>query len=329
VYGYTFRTDAYYQSIILWLKNRWHWEVEKDWIVFSPGIVPALNFAVQAFTKPGDGVIVQPPVYFPFFEAVKSNGRELMENQLIYNEGRYEIDFEDLEAKAKEAKMILLCSPHNPVGRCWQQDELLTLGEICAKYDVIILSDEIHGDLIMPGYRHLPLANLSPEIADKTVTCVAPSKTFNLAGLSTSSVIISNDDLRKRFQKMLDTSHISFGNLFGAVASQAGYEGGGAWLDELMQYVNDNFLYFNNVLQNDFDQIKAVQLEATYLAWLDFTKTGLDDDAIRQTLINKCLLGLSHGPIFGSGGSGFQRINLAAPRTVIEDAVARLKLGFK
>ncbi len=328
IYGYSFRADEYYHSIIEWLKNRWSWNIEKDWILYSPGIVPGINFAVQSFTQPGDGIIVQPPVYFPFFDAVKSNGRRLVRNLLVNNNGRYEFDYDDLERAAKESAMILLSSPHNPVGRCWTRNELAKLGDICRKHGVIIISDEIHGDLIMPGYKHIPLASIAPEIADVTVTCVAPSKTFNLAGLATSSMIISNEELRGRFKKLLDELHISGGNLFGAVASQAGYEHGGTWLDELMQYVRNNYDFLESSLKRDFTTIEPVILEATYLAWLDFRKTGMKDKVIKDTLIQKCGLGFSHGPVFGEGGGGFQRINLAAPRVKIEEAVDRLKAVF-
>jgi cystathionine beta-lyase len=328
IYGYSFRTDEYYRSIMDWLKQRWKWEIEKDWLLFSPGIVPGVNFAVQSLSEPGDGVMVQPPVYFPFFDAVSSNGRKLIQNPLTENQGRYGIDYDNLEACARESTMLLLSSPHNPVGRCWTREELSRLGEICRKHEVIIISDEIHGDLIMPGYRHVPLASIAPEIADITVTCIAPSKTFNLAGMATSSVIISNEELRKKFKRLIDELHISGGNIFGTVASVAAYEHGAAWLDQLMQYVKGNYEYLKAVLESDFQTIVAVELEATYLLWLDFRKTGLNDNVIKDTLIGKCGLGLSHGPIFGQGGEGYQRINLAAPRSLVEEAVKRLKKGF-
>jgi cystathionine beta-lyase len=199
IYGYTKTSDEYYEALMHWVKTRHHWNIEKEWIQFSPGIVPAVNFAIQSLTEPGDGIIVQPPVYFPFFDAVKSNGRTLLENQLISKDDYYTIDYNDLEEKAKKASMLIISSPHNPVGRCWTAEELKTMAEICVRNNVLLLSDEIHNDLILPGYKHIPTASLSDEIADITITCIAPTKTFNIAGLSNSSVIISNDQIREKF----------------------------------------------------------------------------------------------------------------------------------
>jgi len=306
IYGYSIRTDAYYQSIVDWLNRRWHWKTEKEWILYSPGIVPAINFAVQAFTEPGDGVIVQPPVYFPFFNAIKNNYRKQVLNPLIRKDGRYYFDFDGLEEKAKEARILLLSSPHNPVGRCWHKEELEQLAEICIRNNVLILSDEIHGDLILPGFKHTPTASISEEIAEHTITCIAPSKTFNLAGLATSSVIISNKELRESFANALERIHITNGNIFGTVASMAGY---------------------HHALEK-FETLDVAPLEATYLAWIDFRKTGLKDKEIKDKLIHEAGLGLSHGPLFGTGGEGFQRMNLAAPLSVIEEAVERLGKVF-
>ena len=327
IYGYSIRTDAYYQSIVDWLNRRWHWKTEKEWILYSPGIVPAINFAVQAFTEPGDGVIVQPPVYFPFFNAIKNNYRKQVLNPLIRKDGRYYFDFDGLEEKAKEARLLLLSSPHNPVGRCLQKEELEQLAEICIRNDVLILSDEIHGDLILPGFKHTPTASISEEIAEHTITCIAPSKTFNLAGLATSSVIISNKELRESFANALERIHITNGNIFGTVASMAGYHHGDVWLDELMQYIRDNFEFLKESLEK-FETLDVAPLEATYLAWIDFRKTGLKDKEIKDKLIHEAGLGLSHGPLFGTGGEGFQRMNLAAPLSVIEEAVERLGKVF-
>ncbi len=327
IYGYSIRTDAYYQSIVDWLDRRWHWKTEKEWILYSPGIVPAINFAVQAFTEPGDGVIVQPPVYFPFFNAIKNNYRKQVLNPLIRKDGRYYFDFDGLEEKAKEARLLLLSSPHNPVGRCWQKEDLEQLAGICIRNDVLILSDEIHGDLILPGFKHTPTASISEEIAEHTITCIAPSKTFNLAGLATSSVIISNKELRESFANALERIHITNGNIFGTVASMAGYHHGDVWLDELMQYIRDNFEFLKESLEK-FETLDVAPLEATYLAWIDFRKTGLKDKEIKDKLIHEAGLGLSHGPLFGTGGEGFQRMNLAAPLSVIEEAVERLGKVF-
>ena len=328
IYGYSITSEDYFQAIIHWVKTRHQWDIKKEWISFTPGIVPAINFSVLSYTLEGEGVIVQPPVYFPFFEAIKSNGRRQLDNQLINQDGHYLIDFNNLEEQAKSAKLLLLSHPHNPTGRCWTKEELTTIGEICLRNKVIIISDEIHNDLIFPGFRHFPMAAVSSEIADITVTCIAPSKTFNIAGLATSSIIISNEDLRKRFQKTLHQLHIFRGNFFGYVASTAGYQHGSSWVDALMKYVQGNFNYLAGFLQKELPDIRLTHSEATYLAWLDFRETGLPDKQIKDKLIFEAQLGLSHGPVFGAGGQGFQRMNLAAPRSIVEEACRRLKKTF-
>jgi len=327
IYGYTFRHETYVESIMNWVRKRHQWETQVDWFVFSPGIVPAVNMAVLALTQPGDGILIQPPVYFPFFNAVNDHGRKLLTNQLVYADGVYSIDFEDFEAKAKNARMFILSSPHNPVGRVWSQEELSRMGEICRKYGVIIIADEIHNDLILPGNHHTVLANLSPQLADITLTCIAPSKTFNVAGLATSSVIVPNEELRTLFSTYVDKLHLSGGNLFGAVASIAGYTHGEVWVDQLMAYVAKNLAYLTTQL-SQHTPIRVVAPQATYMAWLDFGATQMDDETIKETLINKAGLGLSHGPMFGRGGERFQRINLATPMKVVEEATHRLINAF-
>ncbi len=328
IYGYSFRPESYYQSIVDWVKKRHDWAIDTDWIVYTPGIVPALNFSTLVFTDIGDEIIVQPPVYFPFFSAVTDNKRVQLNNKLQLKNGKYLIDFDDFERKAQKAKMFFLSSPHNPTGRVWTKDELLHLGEICVRNNVIIISDEIHNDLILPGYKHIPLASLSSEIADITVTCIAPSKTFNIAGLATSSVIISNKILRDKFENIIARYHLSLGNVFGAIASEAGYRHGANWVDELMHYVKKNFEEVEQALLSTNGKIKLIQPEATYLAWLDFSETGYNDKQIKDILINKAGLGFSHGPVFGDGGQGFQRMNLATPRSLVVEAMERLITAF-
>ncbi len=328
IYGYSFRPETYFTSIMQWVDKRHNWQLKKNWILFSPGVVPALNMATLAFTDPGDGILVQPPVYFPFFHAVKNHKRNLIENQLLYNEGRYTIDFTDFEQKARKAKMFFLSNPHNPVGRLWTAEELKRMGDICVKYDVIIISDEIHCDLALPGFRHIPMASLSDEIAQNTVTCIAPSKTFNVAGLATSSLIIANKQLRHKMRRIIEDMHIGNGNLFGTAASIAAYESGEQWLDELMQYIETNFRLLDGFLRNELPVLELVHAEATYLAWIDFRKTGLSDVKIKEKLLHEAKLGLSPGPVFGKGGEGFQRMNLATQKANVEEALDRLKLAF-
>ena len=249
VYGYTFRDDAYYESIINWMQRRHRWHIEKDWILFSPGVVPGLNMAVMAFTDPGDAILVQPPVYFPFFSAVKDHDRVLLENELVCNGSSYEVDFDDFEEKAKQAKLFILCSPHNPLGRCWTREELQKMADICLKHNVLVLSDEIHNDLVLPPFKHQVFADLSPEVADITITMHAPSKTFNLAGLATSSVIISNEILRKKMKGVLSRVHIEMGNIFGIEATKAAFNAGDEWLDQLLEWVSRESLCLNGKLK--------------------------------------------------------------------------------
>ncbi|NOX45867.1 MAG: putative C-S lyase [Chlorobi bacterium] len=326
IFGYTVRPDGYFESMIQWIENLHQWKIEKDWILFSPGIVPAVNMAVMAFTKPGDKVIVQPPVYFPFFSAVRDNGRQLVYSQLKLNNGRYDIDFEDLESKIdNRTKLIIVSNPHNPGGSAWTRKELLKLGEICLKHKILIVSDEIHSDLVIPPFKHTVMASLSKEIADSTISMMAPSKTFNLAGMATSSVIISNPELRNDFQVMLDRVHVGMGNLFGMVASEAAYTHGKEWLDQMLDYVKGNLDYIESYIQKNIPKIKMIRPEATYLVWLDFRELGLSDEALKSFVLQKAKLGLNNGPVFGPGGSGFQRMNVACPRALVEEAMGRLE----
>ena len=328
IYGYTVIPESYTEAVAGWQKSRYNWEIENNWLFFSPGVVAGLNMIVQAFTRPGDAVIVQPPVYFPFFSCVENNGRRLVLNQLKEQNGDYTIDFEDLEQKMKAgARMMILCSPHNPVSRSWSREELERLGEKCLEYGILMVSDEIHGDLVFGPHRHIPMASLSPEIADNTITCIAPSKTFNLAGLFTSSIIIPNEKLRETFKKHQETLHLS-PNLFGLVAAEAAYREGGSWLDELMHYLKDNISIVSGYLSRNLPGITFSKAEATYMLWLDFRKTGIPPAEMKSRLVEKAGLGLVEGPVFGQGGNGFQRMNIACPRTVLIGALERLPLAL-
>ena len=326
IYGYTVRPDSYYQSMIDWIGRLHKWKIEKEWIVFSPGIVPAVNMAVMAYTQPGDKIIVQPPVYFPFFSAVRDNGRQLVYNQLKLNNGRYDMDFEDLESKIdNRTKMIIISNPHNPGGSAWTKVELSKLGEICIKHKILLISDEIHSDLVLPPFKHTVAANISKEIANITISMMAPSKTFNLAGMASSSVIISNPKLRNDFQVFLDRVHVGMGNLFGMVASEAAYTFGKEWLDKMLDYVKGNLDYMEKYIEEYIPKIKMIRPEATYLVWLDFRELGLSNEELKHFILKKAKLGLNNGPVFGPGGDGFQRINVACPRSLVEEAMSRLK----
>ncbi len=329
ILGYTFRHDSFYESLANWLKRRHGWDVSRDWIGFSPGIVPALSLAVLAFTEPGDKIIVQRPVYFPFFPAIESHGRVLVNNPLNYENGRYKMDFEDLIKKIDHrVKMMMLCSPHNPTGNVWKYDDLKKLTNICLERNILILSDEIHSDLVFSGNRHIPTASLSPEVADITFTCVAPSKTFNLAGLSTSAVIASNRILKEKYEKMLEDIHVGGGNIFGFAAFEAAYNYGEEWLNALIGYLENNLRYLIRYLSRNIPPIKPVIPEATYMVWLDCRELGLDDTELKRFMIHEAGLGLSDGIIFGIEGAGFQRINIGCPKSVLMKALHQLKNAY-
>jgi len=330
IYGYTFRSDSFSNCVINWMKIRHKWEIKKDWVSFSPGVVPALNMAVLAFTNPGDKVIVQPPVYFPFFSAVKNHGRELVYNQLLENNGKYEMDFEGLESQIDEkTKLLLLCHPHNPVGRLWTTNELERLVDICSRKNIIIVSDEIHSDLMLNGNVHVPLASISEKAAEISITCIAPSKTFNLAGLGTSALIISNPEHKKKYEKILEDVHVGMGNLFGIVSTEAAYNNGEEWLKQLLGYLNENYSILTKFFEDRIPKIKVIPAEATYLIWLDCRGLGLKGKELRSFVIEKAGLGLNDGPSFGPGGEGFQRINIALPKSELIKALERLEKAVK
>jgi cystathionine beta-lyase len=325
LYGYSFRSAGYFSSIIKWLAVRHNWQVNKEWICFCPGIVPALNLCTLAFTRPGDTVIVQPPVYTPFFSAVENHGRNIVYNQLIENNGRWTMDFDSLKRSLSgNTKMIIISNPHNPVGRVWTPGELETLAEICLQNKILILSDEIHCDLMLPGFTHTPVAAVSEDISDITVTCIAPSKTFNLAGLSTSSVIISNPVLRKYFNKRIDSLHIGNGNIFGNIASMAAYSEGYEYVDDLMKYIEGNVSYVQKYCTDFIPEIVPVPPEATYMIWLDCRRLGMTGKGLQDFFVNKAGIGMNEGSQFGPGGEGFMRMNLGAPLATVKRAMEQI-----
>jgi cystathionine beta-lyase len=326
ILGYSIRDDAYDNALINWLERRHQWNIQKEWIAFAPGIVPGFNLAVMAFTEPGDGIIVQPPVYFPFFGAVKDHQRQLMLNPLIRQNGNYFMDYDHLEQCCSDgARMLILCNPHNPVGRAWTPEELKRMGDICLKYNVLIISDEIHADLVNRGYKHTVLAGLSPGIAALTITMVAASKTFNLAGLGTASVIASNPELLEGYNRMLNAVHVGMGNIFGNVATEAAYNKGEPWLEQLLDYIDGNVQFLMSYQQRLQPWVNYEAPEATYMAWLNFSKLGLDDESLNSFIIHEAGLGLNAGIQFGNGGEGFMRINLACPRATLRKALDQLE----
>jgi cystathionine beta-lyase len=326
IYGYTNRSHGYYQSFIAWMQRRNGWKLQKDWIVFSPGVVPALNLAVLAYTQPGDKIILQPPVYYPFVSAVLNNGRQLVENPLALDNGRYTMDFFDLENKIdSRTKLLILCSPHNPVGRVWRKEELERLVDICAKHDIVIISDEIHSDIILGTEVHYCTAAISEKAAEITVTLTAPNKTFNLAGLQIANVIIPNKRLRDAFANQAENIGLGLSNIFGMVAQEAAYEKAEPWLEALLAYLKGNYEFLKNFLAEHIPAIKVLPLEGTYLPWLDCRAFGLGDTELHDFFLKKAKLWLDDGTMFGTGGSGFMRINIACPRAVLKQALKQLE----
>jgi len=329
VFGYPLREESYFTSLAGWLSSRHQWDVQREWISFCPGVVPAINIAVMAYTSPGDKIITQPPVYFPFFTAVTDHDRELVYNKLALKDGRLCMDFENLEALAASgAKMLIISNPHNPGGSVWTKEELSKMAQICLKYNVLILSDEIHCDLVLKPYKHIPVASLSPEISMITITTVAPSKTFNLSGLSTSSVIIENDSLRRKFNATLDHLHIGGGNIFGNVASEEAYLHGDTYVDELMEYLAGNVNTLEEFVNSYLPKIKVIRPESTFLVWLDCREMGMNDDELNKFFLYKAGVGLNPGAMFGPGGEGFMRMNIGCPKATLLHGLELIKKAF-
>lgn len=328
LFGYTFRPESYNQSIVNWLKRRHNWEIKPEWISFSPGVVAGLTLAIEAFSNPGDGVILQPPVYFPFFDSVKGTGREMIENPLRIENGRYYFDLEDLKQKiTSKTKLLLLSNPHNPGGMAWNKDELSELAQICLENKILIISDEIHSDLIFPGFKHTPLAAISDQFAQNCVICMAPSKTFNTAGLTTSFLVIPNKRHLAAYERVMRLPHLHMGNIFGTVALEAAYTHGDEWLAQLMSYLQGNYALLEKFFQENFPKVKVMRPEATYLIWIDFSAMGLSDEDLNKKLIEGGV-GLNRGVQFGKQGSGFMRMNIGCTRVVLQEALERIKNVF-
>ena len=327
IFGYTGVKDAYFSAVHNWYAQRFGWETQRSWLVTTPGVVFAIAIAIRAFTQKGDAILIQQPVYYPFADKVTENDRQLVVNPLILKNGRYEMDFADMERKIADnhVKMLLLCSPHNPVGRVWTKEELLRVGEICQKHGVLVVSDEIHADFTYTGHTHRVFASVKSEFADFTITCTAPSKTFNLAGLQNSNIFIPNRQLRHAYKKELSACGSGGINCMGMAACQAAYEAGADWLEQLKQYLAGNLAYVRQFLREKLPDIALIEPEGTYLVWLDLRKLGLTEQQQRQLIVQDAKLWLDTGTLFGQGGAGFERINIACPRATIEQAMQRLE----
>ncbi|MEC0184677.1 pyridoxal phosphate-dependent aminotransferase [Paenibacillus peoriae] len=326
IYGYGHKSEEFLESAVNWQKKRNGWDIEKEWILFTPGIIPALNFIVKTFCNKGDKVIIQSPVYYPFLNIITSNECHIANNPLIYDKGEYTINFAELERIAKDSrtKLMFLCSPHNPVGRVWTEAELKQLGEICIKNNVLIVSDEIHSDLIFHPNHHTPFGKISEEFRMNSIVCTSPSKTFNLAGLQVSNIIIPNERIRNELNHKLTTIDIDPGS-FASVAQIAAYNEGEEWLEQLLTYLAENLDFIDRFVKERMPKVKLIKPEATYLAWLDFSNLGLSDLELQQLMQKKAKVALDDGFIFGAGGELFQRINFACPRSLLQQALESIE----
>ncbi|WP_082233514.1 MalY/PatB family protein [Halobacillus massiliensis] len=331
IFGYTMPDDLIKESIVSWLSNRHQWAIEKDWITYSPGVIPSLHMIIQSLTEPSDSIIIQTPVYPPFYSVIKDHERKLVTNTLIYENEEYSINFTDFENKIREnnVKMFILCNPHNPVGRVWTKEELRKLSEICLRHNVLIVSDEIHADLIFKPYTHIPIASLSDEINHSTITCFSPTKTFNLAGLQASYIVTSDEEKRKKVKAHFDKQGMFMLNTLGLTAMEAAYNHGGEWLDELMETLERNRDYVTERINSETEEIRVIHAEGTYLIWLDCRKLNLTHSELKSFMQKEAKIGLNDGGTFGEEGQGFMRINIAAPLKTVQEGVDRIIQAVK
>lgn len=330
IYGYTVVDEDVKGSVVNWVKRRHKWQIEQEWLTFSPGVVTSLHMAIQAFTEPNDKVLIQTPVYTPFYNVIEQHDRVIVKNPLVYKDNYYQIDFADFEEKLKHGvKAFILCSPHNPVGRVWNKEELTELSRLCLKYNVLILADEIHCDLLFKGQHHIPIASISEEVADQTITCMAPSKTFNLAGLDASYIIAGNKEKRDKLNTHFSKQGINMLNTMGNTALEAAYAHGEAWLDELLTVLEDHQKYVIEMFKTHAKELKVIRTEGTYLLWIDCSALNLDDEELKRFMIEKAKVGLNPGNSYGEEGKGFMRMNIACPRGTLEEGVSRIINALK
>jgi Bifunctional PLP-dependent enzyme with beta-cystathionase and maltose regulon repressor activities len=329
VFGYQThkKREAYYQAVIGWMKRRHNWDVEELWIHHAPGVVAAISYLIETFTEEGDKIVIQPPVYFPFKEKILLHKRQVVENPLKLVAGRYEMDFADLYKKIIGAKILILCNPHNPVGRAWTREELTKLGKICLENNVLVISDEIHADIIFPGYSHTVFATISKEFAQNCIICSSASKTFNLAALKTSNIIIPNAKLGDMYEEKLKKINLAlfWPPIFGSEATEAAYNYGEEWLEQLLKYLNKNIELLTEYIEKNIKKLKVIKPEATFLVWVDCRDLGMDDDMLEQFMIRQAKVDFNHGYIFGHGGEGFVRINVGCTHAMLKEALERME----
>lgn len=331
IYGYSDSKADYYETVSNWYEKHFGYKIKNSWIIKTPGVVFAIAMAIRALTDAGDSVLIQNPVYYPFSEVIRDNDRVLINNSLVRKENKYEIDFEDFEKKIVDnnVKLFILCSPHNPVGRVWNEWKLRKLGDICIKHNVYIVSDEIHSDFVYPGYKHIMLNTLSKEYEKITITCTAPSKSFNLAGLQISNIIIPNGEIRKKIKKEISKVGYSQVGIMGIIACQAAYEEGEEWLEELKKYIYSNLGYLRKYLEEKIPEIELVEPEGTYLVWLDCSKLGISGKELKEFIVHKAGLWLDVGHIFGKEGDNYIRINIACPKAILDKALCQLEKAVR
>jgi len=330
IYGYAQRPESYYQAIIEWIYQRHGWEIQRDWLIYTPGVLIALAVALRTFSRPGDKIIVQSPVYHLFFNIIRNNGRQVLINPLQRENHRYVMDFEDLEVKLEDTRtrILLLCNPHNPTGRVWEEDELRTLAQLCLKHNVIIISDEVYSDIIYKGYRHVPIADLDKEISSKTITCISPGKTFNLSGVRASTLIIENPVLRDPFAHAMIDMDLDISNIFDVIAIETAYRQGSEWLDQVLAYLEGNLNLLVSTLEECIPRIKLIRPQGTFLAWLDCQGLEMDAIELRRFMIEKAKVRFSDGVIVNPGARGFQRMNFACPRSVLLRVLEKIEAAI-
>lgn len=325
IFGYTRVPDSYYESIVNWFTHRHGWTINREWIIYTSGVVPAISAVLKALTMPGDKVLVQTPVYNCFFTSIRNNGCEIVSSPLVFTGNTYTIDYEDLEHKATDpkVKVMLLCNPHNPAGRVWRQEELVRIGEICIRNGIIVISDEIHCEMVFPGYRYTPFASISEDFLRKSVTCVSPSKAFNIAGLQIANIVCADSQRLARIDRAINDNEVCDVNPFGVIAIQAAYNDGEEWLNQLTEYLYANYLYMREFCREHLPEFPITILEGTYLVWMDCRKIGMPSDKIEKLLVDKAKLRLNAGTMYGTDGDGFMRWNIACPRVTLADGLKR------
>ena len=339
IFGYTFEWDSLRESVVERLRKKYNWQIKPEWIVFTPGVVSAVSTAIKSITHPGDEVILQGPVYYPFYSAIRNNGCVISNNRLKFKDNHYKMNFDDLQKRfdphndmrhtPSRVKAAILCSPHNPTGRVWKKDELKKFGEIVVKNNAVVISDEIHCEIVYKNNQHIPFATISEEFEQNSITCMAPSKTFNLAGLVASSIIIPNDNLRKKFIETTEDEIMGDVNVLGLVAMEAAYRHGDEWIEQVLKYLQENLEFLKEFVKEKIPEIKLIEPEGTYLAWLDFRSLGMNAEELSWFLRNRARVGLDDGYLFGPSGTGFERLNFACPRSILKEGLVRIERAIK